>query len=136
MAKRETLSSEALVPKKIHEGCHHSEEIGWVRSVRRFTAATLLIIIGSAGGGTVALVTLASQAAELRADVRHLDERQAELRTLAERLGVADQRIEREGLSTNREVLVQLGSLRSDVRSIAKRIDRMEESRRSQRRSR
>jgi len=94
--------------------------------MRRFTVAIVLLALGSLGGGAAWLTSVASQAAELRADVRHLAERQVELRTQIRELCTTDQRIERESSGASREVLIQLGSLRTEVQSIVDRLDRVE----------
>lgn len=114
-------------PKKIHEDCKHPEEITWVRGARRLVVSLIILAVGSVGGAAVSLVTLASQAAELRADVRHLAERQQELRSQVSSLGAADHRIESEGATASQQILVQLGTLSEQVRAIDTRLQRLEE---------
>ena len=116
-------------PKKIHEDCQHPQEIGWVQGARRLVVALLVVLIGSLGGIGYAIVDIAAGAAELRADLRHLAERQAEFRTQMRELDGVDQRIERESSTASQQVLVQLGSLRAEVQAIGQRLDRLEQSR-------
>lgn len=108
--------------------CQDPQTIGFARTLRKLVIPVILLAIGSLGGAAAAIAGVSADQAELRADVRHLAERQAEIRASVSRLADSDQRMERESAGASREVLVQLGSLRTEVQQIADRLERLEDS--------
>lgn len=115
------------------DDCANPAESLWVKAARRWVAIIILALLGSLGGSVYTVISASMEAAELRAEVRHLAGLQAEIRGQLRELEAADRVLERDGADASSRVLVEMGALRAEVRQVQAAVSRLEATPRGRR---